>query len=168
MSAIKLFEAILNTPAERNPFNPASADPNRWILEWVRNSMTSREAEIISLHFGLDGSEPKSLTEIGKERSLSSSRAHQLKNSGLRKLQARISSLQWAGKRVADFPIEELSLSLRTRNVIYNCNIRTIGELADRLDEIGERGFLKTKGMGPKMLAKIKVVLAYHGFRPAA
>ena len=56
-----------------------------------------REAEIISLYFGLDGKAPKTLEQIGKILGVTRERVRQLRDRGLRKLREAMPGLALAG-----------------------------------------------------------------------
>lgn len=74
--------------------NPESNNPEReLILESLRseilrslNTLKHREADVIRLYYGLDGSAPLTLAEIGERFDLTRERVRQIKEKGIRKL----------------------------------------------------------------------------------
>ncbi len=66
--------------------------------------LDDRESNIIFQRFGLDGSKPKTLEEVGKKFGVTRERIRQLQNIGLAKLRSRIqSSTKYAAKFLACF-----------------------------------------------------------------
>lgn len=55
-------------------------------IEEVLKTLDTREVEIISMRFGLDGSRPKTLDEVGKHLGLTKERIRQLENRAMNKL----------------------------------------------------------------------------------
>jgi RNA polymerase primary sigma factor len=55
------------------------------VLKWL-NKIEPREATILRLHYGLDGSKPMTLKEIGKKLGLTRERIRQLRRDALTKL----------------------------------------------------------------------------------
>jgi RNA polymerase primary sigma factor len=68
------------------PDDPMVHESLRNELKRVLGQLTGREAEIIKLYFGLDGSRGYNLEEIGQEFHLTRERVRQIKEKGLRKL----------------------------------------------------------------------------------
>jgi RNA polymerase primary sigma factor len=55
--------------------------------------LTPREAEIISLRFGLDGREPRTLDEVGKKLKVTRERIRQIQDMALTRLRRRLERL---------------------------------------------------------------------------
>jgi RNA polymerase primary sigma factor len=58
--------------------------------------LTPREAEIVSLRFGLDGREPRTLDEVGKKFKVTRERVRQIQEIALYKLRRRVDALDSA------------------------------------------------------------------------
>ncbi|MFI6173183.1 sigma-70 family RNA polymerase sigma factor [Nocardia sp. NPDC051052] len=72
--------------AAPDPSESALATATRRELDKVLTALTAREAEVIALRFGLDGTDPKTLDEIGKTYGVSRERARQIEAKGMAKL----------------------------------------------------------------------------------
>ncbi len=59
----------------------------RAIIEQILDTLTTREAEVITLYFGLNGPKAMTLEEIGRHFSLTRERVRQIKEKALRRLQ---------------------------------------------------------------------------------
>lgn len=62
------------------------ASSDRRLIERVLNTLDEREAQILRLHFGLEGQEPRTLARIGKSLGLTKERVRQIKEKALNKL----------------------------------------------------------------------------------
>jgi RNA polymerase primary sigma factor len=58
----------------------------REAIDLALDTLDERERRILTLHFGLDGSEPKTLREVSTEFNLTSERIRQIEFGALRKL----------------------------------------------------------------------------------
>ncbi|WP_069163131.1 sigma-70 family RNA polymerase sigma factor [Nocardia altamirensis] len=92
---VSLHTPIGDDAAEIGEFIPDTApDPSEAVLartvrgqlNRVLAGLTEREARVIALRFGLDGTEPKTLDEIGKTYGVSRERARQIEAKGMAKL----------------------------------------------------------------------------------
>lgn len=61
-------------------------DSLRKEIERVLNTLTEREADIIRLYFGLDGTHPHTLEEVGEKLELTRERVRQIKEKALKRL----------------------------------------------------------------------------------
>ncbi|GAA5070436.1 sigma-70 family RNA polymerase sigma factor [Nocardia iowensis] len=77
-------ELIADTAPD--PSEAALATAVRGQLDKALAGLTEREAEVITLRFGLDGADPKTLDEIGKTYGVSRERARQIEAKGMTKL----------------------------------------------------------------------------------
>ncbi|WP_378737808.1 sigma-70 family RNA polymerase sigma factor [Nocardia brasiliensis] len=77
-------ELIADTAPD--PSEAALATAVRGQLAKALAGLTEREAEVITLRFGLDGADPKTLDEIGKAYGVSRERARQIEAKGMSKL----------------------------------------------------------------------------------
>lgn len=62
------------------------AHSERKLIERVLNTLDEREAQVLRLHFGLEGVEPRTLARIGKVLGLTKERVRQIKENALSKL----------------------------------------------------------------------------------
>ncbi len=58
----------------------------RNLIEKSLGDLDPRQADILALHFGIGGEEPKSLSEIGRKYGITKERIRQLKNKALKKI----------------------------------------------------------------------------------
>ncbi|MFG1792934.1 sigma-70 family RNA polymerase sigma factor [Nocardia sp. NPDC049149] len=82
--AAEIGELIPDTAPD--PAEAVLAGTVRGQLNRVLAGLTEREARVIALRFGLDGTEPKTLDEIGKTYGVSRERARQIEAKGMAKL----------------------------------------------------------------------------------
>jgi RNA polymerase primary sigma factor len=82
-------QAIEATVADQNAAKPEdtmAADEEKVKVLKLLNKIEHREANILRLHYGLDGSRPMTLKEIGKELGLTRERIRQIRHDALTKL----------------------------------------------------------------------------------
>jgi RNA polymerase primary sigma factor len=69
-----------------SPIDTASKQLLKDHLDDVLSTLTDREAKVLTLRFGLDGSQPKTLEEVGKVFGVTRERIRQIEAKALRKL----------------------------------------------------------------------------------
>lgn len=74
------------------PYKSAENSILRDSLLGVLETIEEREAKVIKMRFGLDGSEPMTLEEVGKELGVTKERIRQIENKALKKLRNPIRS----------------------------------------------------------------------------
>jgi len=82
----QMLEAILEDPQGSRPEDVLIAVEEKLKALKLLNEIEPREAEILKLHYGLDGRKPMSLKEIGKEMGLTRERIRQIRREALKKL----------------------------------------------------------------------------------
>jgi RNA polymerase primary sigma factor len=70
-----------------SPFDSASLTLRRTDIEQALSSLPERERRVIELRFGLDGSQPRTLEEVGKAFGVTRERIRQIENNTLKKLE---------------------------------------------------------------------------------
>ncbi len=70
-----------------SPFDTASLSLRREDVELALSALPERERKVIELRFGLDGSQPCTLEEVGREFGVTRERIRQIENNTLKKLQ---------------------------------------------------------------------------------
>ena len=90
-NSIELSEIIGDEDAQ-TPFALLRDKNLRDELSGLLEVLDDRERKIILQRFGLDGTEPKTLEEMGKKFGLTRERIRQLQNTALAKLRSRIQS----------------------------------------------------------------------------
>jgi len=70
-----------------SPFDSASLTLRRSDIEMALSSLPERERRVIELRFGLDGSQPCTLEEVGKAFGVTRERIRQIENNTLKKLE---------------------------------------------------------------------------------
>src|SRR5579862_5258053 len=71
-----------------SPFDSASLTLRRTDIEQALSSLPERERRVIELRFGLDGSQPCTLEEVGKAFGVTRERIRQIENNTLKKLES--------------------------------------------------------------------------------
>jgi RNA polymerase primary sigma factor len=84
------FGDVVRDEASENPFETLRDKDTHEEVEEVLDVLDYRERIIINSRFGLDGSEPKTLEEIGKQIGVTRERIRQLQNLALSKLRAAL------------------------------------------------------------------------------
>jgi RNA polymerase primary sigma factor len=82
----QMLEAILEDPSGGRPEDALVATEEKAKALRLLDDIDPREADILRLHYGLDGRKPMSLKEIGKEMGLTRERIRQLRRDALLKL----------------------------------------------------------------------------------
>lgn len=77
---------VLSDEAQDSPDADVIAGSDRRLIERVLNTLEEREAQVLRLHFGLEGQEPRTLARIGKVLGLTKERVRQIKEKALSKL----------------------------------------------------------------------------------
>lgn len=77
---------ILQNPEQNNPERELILESLRGEILRSLNTLKVREADVIRLYYGLDGSAPMTLAEIGERFDLTRERVRQIKEKGIRKL----------------------------------------------------------------------------------
>jgi RNA polymerase primary sigma factor len=70
-----------------SPFDTASFSLRREDVELALSALPERERKVIELRFGLDGSQPCTLEEVGREFGVTRERIRQIENNTLKKLE---------------------------------------------------------------------------------
>ena len=84
----RLADLIPATDAQ-NPLAEATKGALRDELDAALDELTPREKEVIRLRYGLDGNEPRTLEEVGRELEVTRERVRQIESSALSKLRKR-------------------------------------------------------------------------------
>jgi RNA polymerase primary sigma factor len=71
-----------------SPFDTASLSLRREDVELALSALPERERKVIELRFGLDGSQPCTLEEVGREFGVTRERIRQIENNTLKKLES--------------------------------------------------------------------------------
>jgi RNA polymerase primary sigma factor len=71
-----------------SPFDTASLSLRREDVELALQALPERERKVIELRFGLDGSQPCTLEEVGREFGVTRERIRQIENNTLKKLES--------------------------------------------------------------------------------
>lgn len=82
----QMLEAILEDPNACRPEDALEAVEEKMKALKLLNEIDPREADILRLHYGLDGKKPMSLKEIGKKMDLTRERIRQIRRDALTKL----------------------------------------------------------------------------------
>ena len=78
-------DLIADTSTE-NPYQNMVAEANRQIVESVLSTLSSKEAEILRMRFGIGSDRPMTLEEVGKHYGVTRERIRQVENKAIRKL----------------------------------------------------------------------------------
>ena len=71
-----------------SPFDTASLSLRREDVEMALSALPDRERKVIELRYGLDGSQPCTLEEVGREFGVTRERIRQIENNTLKKLES--------------------------------------------------------------------------------
>ncbi|NQT02653.1 MAG: RNA polymerase sigma factor RpoD/SigA [Planctomycetes bacterium] len=82
----QMLEAILEDPNACKPEDVLAAVEEKAKALRLLNEIDPREANILRMHYGLDGNKPMSLKEIGKELGLTRERIRQIRRDALTRL----------------------------------------------------------------------------------
>lgn len=82
----KILETTLEDQSTGRPEDPLVEDEEKAKVLRLLDRIDPREAMVLRLHYGLDGSEPMSLKEIGKDLGLTRERIRQIRRDALTKL----------------------------------------------------------------------------------
>jgi len=82
----EMFEATLEDKEGDKPEDALVADEEKAKALNLLNEIDPREADVLRLHYGLDGKNPMTLKEIGKRLSLTRERIRQIQRGALTKL----------------------------------------------------------------------------------
>jgi RNA polymerase primary sigma factor len=77
---------VLENDSEKTPDSALIDDSLRREVQRSLSSLTKKEADIISLYFGLNGLHPMTLEEIGEKFHITRERVRQIKEKGIRRL----------------------------------------------------------------------------------
>ncbi len=81
---------VVADPAALNPFEEASTVADNKLVREVLGTLNDREQHILSLRFGLDGDDERTLEDIGDRLGLTRERIRQIQERALQKLRVRI------------------------------------------------------------------------------
>jgi RNA polymerase sigma factor (sigma-70 family) len=82
----QMLESILEDPNACNPEDVLAEVEEKAKALSLLNKIDPREADILRLHYGIDGNKPMSLKEIGKKLGLTRERIRQIRRDALTKL----------------------------------------------------------------------------------
>jgi RNA polymerase primary sigma factor len=82
----QMFEASLQDKKTGRPEDPLVEDEEKAKAVRLLNEIEPREANILRLHYGLDGNKPLTLKEIGERLKLTRERIRQIQREALTKL----------------------------------------------------------------------------------
>lgn len=80
---------LIPAPDAHNPVAEATRGALRDELDAAMDELTQREKDVIRLRYGLDGTEPRTLEEVGRELEVTRERVRQIESSALTKLRKR-------------------------------------------------------------------------------
>jgi RNA polymerase sigma factor (sigma-70 family) len=80
------FEASIRSEKVEKPEDELVEDEEKIKAIWLLDQMDPREAEILRLHYGLDGNPPTAFKEIGEKLGLTRERIRQIQHEALTKL----------------------------------------------------------------------------------
>jgi RNA polymerase primary sigma factor len=82
----QMLEAMLEDPSGARPEDALIAVEEKVKALKLLNEIDPREANVLRLHYGLDGKKPMSLKEIGKKMGLTRERIRQIRRDALTNL----------------------------------------------------------------------------------
>ena len=77
---------VIEDPEGGDPADVVATSMLRGRLDAVLETLTEREADVISMRFGLSGGEPKTLEEVGRVYGVTRERIRQIESKGMHKL----------------------------------------------------------------------------------
>jgi RNA polymerase primary sigma factor len=80
------FGDLVGDENQSSPFEDLDTKMQNMDIQSVVNQLDPREAEIIKLRFGLDGSKAMTLEEVGEKFQVTRERIRQLQNDSIRKM----------------------------------------------------------------------------------
>ena len=87
------FSDIVRDEGALTPYELLRIKTMRQEIRQHLNYLTPREAEIVSLRFGLDGREPRTLEDVGKKFKVTRERIRQIQEIAVNKLRRRVDAL---------------------------------------------------------------------------
>lgn len=87
------FNDIVQDEGALTPYELLRVKTMRQEIRQHVKYLTPREAEIVTLRFGLDGQEPRTLEEVGKKFKVTRERVRQIQEIALNKLRRRVEAL---------------------------------------------------------------------------
>ena len=91
------FSDIVQDEGALTPYELLRVKTARQEIRQQVKYLTPREAEIVTLRFGLDGQEPRTLEEVGKKFRVTRERIRQIQELALNKLRRRVDELDRGG-----------------------------------------------------------------------
>ena len=88
------FSDIIQDEGALTPYELLRAKTMRQEIRQHVKCLTPREAEIVTLRFGLDGQEPRTLEEVGKKFKVTRERVRQIQEVAIAKLRRRVDALE--------------------------------------------------------------------------
>jgi RNA polymerase primary sigma factor len=85
---------VIHDETAESPAQMFQASARTGMLQKLVNNLNPREATLVRARFGLDGSTPKTLDEVGQEFGVTRERARQLQGNALRKLRKMLVRLE--------------------------------------------------------------------------
>lgn len=85
----KTLLEVLEDPSQEPPDHHAMEDSLRGVVRRMLSTLAAREAEILTLYFGLDGEPAWTLNQIGVRFGVSRERIRQIRNEALKKIRCR-------------------------------------------------------------------------------
>ncbi|MEI6688616.1 MAG: sigma-70 family RNA polymerase sigma factor [Thermoleophilia bacterium] len=82
------FGDLVEDEQAPSPFHIATTTLRREDVERALNSLTPRDREVIELRFGLNGSKPRTLEEVGQHFGVTRERIRQIENNTLKRLES--------------------------------------------------------------------------------
>jgi RNA polymerase primary sigma factor len=87
------FSDIVEDEGAMTPYELLRVKTMRQEIRQALKYLTPREAEIVTMRFGLDGQEPRTLDEVGKKFKVTRERIRQIQEIALGKLRCRVEAL---------------------------------------------------------------------------
>ena len=93
---------IVADPNAELPFDRLRQETDTALVREVLSTLNERERSILSLRFGLDGGQEKTLEEVGEHFELTRERIRQIQELALKKLRARMDNRDQPRREEAD------------------------------------------------------------------